>query len=389
MSSTLSYWKIKRELVRAWRKLVEPIDEFFELHLLTMCYDRFLCGNSTITRGSVPLGENVAIYLVYSPKGLSQSHINTLKEMEKSQVSPVLVTNHPISFSDRNLLMPKVSTIIERPNIGYDFGGYRDGILHLASELFKFKRLYLLNDSAWMIDNKENWFDKVESLDYDFVGASSHFTMPHSSVKNFARFAWSYSEEGKAFHYQSYALCFGKKILKDPRFLEYWRKFKMSRVKKRTISRGEIGLSQWVMQNGYTHGATCSTKNIESELRDLSVGDLKRELQSLVIPADTYLPELIANLLTFSDEDDWYRQEIVKAILLTICRVGFIYGAPHFAIKKRGFQFLKKSPVTLSRHGADSMLKILSQLEGPLGKVAFEEAKELYKSKFGNIPIEV
>lgn len=389
MTSTLPYWKVKRELARAWQKLIDPIDDFFERQLLTICYDRFLRGRSKITQGSVPLGENVAIYLVYSPRGLSQSHFNTLREMRKSQVAPVIVANHPLSSNDKSLLVSKVSLIIERPNVGYDFGGYRDGILHLSSQLLNFKRLYLLNDSAWMIDSKKNWFDDVESLIYDFVGASSHFTMPLCSVENFARFEWSYSEEGKKFHYQSYALCFGKKILKDPEFLAFWKKFKLSRIKKRTISRGEIDLSQWVINNGYTHGATCSTKNIEWELHALSVSSLKREVQSLVIPADTYLPYLISNLMNLPDQDNLYRQEVVKAILLTICRVGFIYCAPLFAIKQRGFQFVKKSPVTLSRHGADNMLKILSQLEGPMAKVAFEEAKELYNSKFGNVAIAV
>lgn len=389
MISTLPYWKVKRELVRAWQKLVDPIDDFFERQLLTICYDRFLRGRSKITQGSVPLGENVAIYVVYSPRGLGQSHFNTLREMRKSRVAPVIVANHPLSANDKNLLISKVSLIIERPNIGYDFGGYRDGILHLSSQLLNFRRLYLLNDSAWMIDSKKNWFDDVESLVCDFVGASSHFTMPLCSVENFARFEWSYSEEGKKFHYQSYALCFGKNMLKDPEFLAFWKKFKLSRIKKRTISRGEIGLSQWVIKNGYTHGATCSTKNIEWELHALSVGSLKREVQSLVIPADTYLPYLISNLMNLPDQDDLYRQEVVKAILLTICRVGFIYCAPLFVIEQRGFQFVKKSPVTLSRHGADNMLKILSQLEGPMAKVAFEEAKELYKSKFGNVTIAV
>ena len=73
----------------------------------------------------------------------------------KNNFTPLIVSNSPLSNKDKNLILEYSWVLIERKNFGYDFGGYRDGVLFISEKIIDLDKLILINDSTWfpIIDN--------------------------------------------------------------------------------------------------------------------------------------------------------------------------------------------------------------------------------------------
>ena len=62
--------------------------------------------------------------------------------------------------------------IFERPNFGYDFGGYKDAFLYIIENNLSVERLILLNDSTWFpISSEKDLIRQMEQSNTDFTGA--------------------------------------------------------------------------------------------------------------------------------------------------------------------------------------------------------------------------
>lgn len=374
-------WKVKRELKRAGRQLAALPGVIWEYLFLRPLYDRKISRQKVVHQGAKPIAGEVAVYLVYAPDGLLASHHDMLAQIAKHGITPVVVSNLPLSETDRATLLDQSALVIERPNVGYDFGGYRDAVLQMASQLPTLERLYILNDSTWMIEAPRSWFDDVRAAGCDFVGATSNYGIRRDDVERFRDLVWEYTIDHPNYHYASYALAMGPRILRDPAFLRYWRRFRLSNHKKRTVRRGEIGLTQWVISHGYNHTATCNVFDLDHEIKKLDNTALDEVARNLVIPEDPKL-ERKRNEVVQSDRDtDRGREDRIQIILMTVARQAMGYSMPFYTLRYRGFQFLKKSPLSLSRESSDTMLKIMSALEGPMGRHAASEAHRLRETK--------
>ena len=381
----LPLWKLKREAKRAVRQIIGLPGLTWEFLFLRPIYDRKLSRQKIVHDGAKPTVGEIAIYLVYAPGGLLGSHHDMLAQLAADGITPVVVSNLPLSNTDRDTLLQQSAMVIERPNVGYDFGGYRDAILQLAPDLPNLDRLYILNDSVWMVEAPQSWFQQVRATGCDFVGATSNYGIKRDDIKNFRDLTWTYTIGHPNFHYASYALSVGPQILRNPAFLRYWRKFRLSNHKKRTVRRGEIGLTQWVIANGYTHTATCDVLNLDNELAALETAALHDITQNLIIPEDPKLERKRLEVLQSDPDTAEGRRDREKIILTAVARQAMGYSMPFYTLRYRDFQFLKKSPLWLSRNGSDTMLKIMTQLQGPMGRQATEEAKNLRKTKGGNL----
>ncbi|NHM20587.1 rhamnan synthesis F family protein [Tritonibacter mobilis] len=228
-------WKIQRETKRLVRQLVELPSSVFEYLFLRVLYDYRKSQEMVVVKGTRPISVEVAIYLIYAPNGLKKSHFDMLRTMAEENITPIIVSNLPLEQTDRELLVQHAGLVIERPNIGYDFGGYRDAIMQISTKLNDLDRLYILNDSVWMVDSDQSWFSAARATGCEFVGATSNYGIARHNVDEFQNITWSHSARHPNFHYTSYALSIGDRVLKDPKFLSYWRKFHLTNSKKRTI----------------------------------------------------------------------------------------------------------------------------------------------------------
>lgn len=374
-------WKVKRELKRAGRQLAALPGVIWEYLFLRPLYDRKISRQKVVHQGAKPIAGEVAVYLVYAPDGLLASHHDMLAQIAKHGITPVVVSNLPLSETDRATLLDQSALVIERPNVGYDFGGYRDAVLQMASQLPTLERLYILNDSTWMIEAPRSWFDDVRAAGCDFVGATSNYGIRRYNAHEFRELAWEYTINHPNFHYASYALGIGPNILQDPEFLGYWRNFRLSNDKKRTVRRGEIGLTQWVQAHGYSHCATCDVGDFDQEIAALDDTALDMVARNLIIPEDLRLIGFLEEVLQSDPESDAGRRDRIQIILMAVVRQAMGYAMPYFTLHYRNFQFVKKSPLRLSLRGAETTLSILSELDGPMASHAYEEALAIFAQR--------
>lgn len=379
MLSSLPFWKLKREIKRLVHQAMAVPGTLISRFFSTYFYDLVLARNSRISDGNVPVDARVAIYLIFPQQGLLGSHKEALRYLVSCGYAPLVISNLPLSDPDRHELSQHCWKIIERPNYGYDFGGYRDGILFLREHLGRLEKLAILNDSTWFpIPGSQSWLKRAEDLNMPFVGAASNYGLDRVNAADYLSIRWRYSAEHKNFHYCSYALLISQPLLSAPSFQRYWKQLWISGSKGRTVRRGEIGLTQWVIRNGYAHDVTLSLNHLNTELAYLPDERVRLILERLIIPEDPRLLAIKKVVVAKATQAtaDW-RQHAENFILTAVARQGVSYALPEYTLKEPGFQFLKKSPTWLNRESSDTTLEIASGLDGPFAETIVSEIKAL------------
>ena len=373
--------KINRELKRIVTQVIKFPSFMCEYLFLNFIYDKMISNKKIVHEGIKPIVGEMAIYLVYARDGLQKSHHDMFLQLDIENITPIIVSNLPLSTRDLNLLLEKSALVIERPNVGYDFGGYRDAILHLAPDLSELDRLYVLNDSVWMIGGSQSWFEQVRLSDCDFVGATTHYGINRVDPREFRNLQWEFTTKHRNFHYASYALAINKNILCDKRFINFWSTLLISNNKKRTVKRGEIGLSKWVKKNGFSHCATCKDCKLDKEIKALDNKELNDLAHQLIIKEDESLMMQLALVLQSDYNTDLGREKRIQIILTAVSRQATGYVMPYFNKSKRNFPFIKKSPLRLSRSGAELTLELLKNFDNDIGRHAYSEALEIFAKR--------
>lgn len=358
--------KVRRELARLRRRVMTPSHP-----------PAIAAYELTVTCGDLPLGSEAAIYLIYPTDGVQGSHIDALRIMAEDAVTPIVIANGTLSDDARTQLKPLCHLILERPNVGYDFGGYKDALLHMRPHISGLERVYLLNDSVWMLPQPTSWFAQVRARNLAFCGATSHYGVKRVDAHAYNTITWAETEGHRRFHYASYALAFDASILSDDAFWRFWEGYALSNSKKHAVKYGEVGLTQWVLKRGHSHGCTCPTLPIKAELAALSEDALAAVYAHLVIPEDRDLQALYRGM----DPADMPRSQTVNFILTVIARQAIVYAMPYYTTRHRAFQFIKKSPLWLSPEARDATQIILSQVDGPAGTTLRAEAERSVQNR--------
>lgn len=383
--SKYTFEKLALETKRLWQRLLKVPKNLRDDLLKNKEFERHHAAKIKVTEGAHPISSEVAIYLIFPWSGVTKSHLNVLQQMIGEEIAPFVISNLPLSDHDRDLLTEYSWRIMERPNIGYDFGGYRDGVLFMREYLPKLGRFYILNDSAWIIDAPQTWFHEVRALNVDFCGATSNYGVKRVAIEKFRDIEWRLTPNHRNYHYASYALAFGSKVLKDSFFISFWQRYKLSEEKKRVVRRGEIGLSRSLLSRGFSHAATCPVFGLDKEIAALDSHALDRVAQLLILSGYPKLNKLRCTVLKSDFASARGRADRICLILTAVALQAMGYALPGYTIPKRGFQFVKKSPIWLTREGSDATLTILETLDGPLGQIAAQEARALRASKGSNL----
>ncbi|MFL4469680.1 rhamnan synthesis F family protein [Tateyamaria armeniaca] len=373
---------MKREIFRIGRSIKAAPVTAATFLFSTIYYDRVLSRKRRVWDGAQSWSDRVAVYVIYPSDGLLATHLTTLRHVAASGYATVVVSNLPLSDSDRQQVLDLCVSYIERPNFGYDFGAYRDGVLSVSDRFADLTRLALLNDSAWYpLPDKRNWLHAAEEMGHDLVGATSNYGTPRHDIADFMDIEWSYSVDHRNFHYGSFALSFGPKILKDPAFFSFWKRMRLDNNKKRVVRRGEIAMSQWVVQRGYTHQCIFDPATLETALDALSDDRLAELTNDIILPEHFRAIDAKHKVLEISPTDPERRTVFTKFILTCTSLQGASYALPDLTILEKDYPFLKKSPLRLSKDGADTTLRILAKMSGPDIDDIVAEAKAIYNPR--------
>jgi hypothetical protein len=371
----IPFWKVKREFRRFSQQLLGSPVAAMEWLFNTPYYDLWLARQRQTTAGGIAPSKKVAIYLIFPAQGVLGSHLLALEYLMQAGYAPLVVSNLPLTAADREQILSRCWRLIERPNYGYDFGGYRDAVLSLGPDLAGLERLALFNDSAWFpLPGSQDWLPQAEALAADFVGVAPHFGMKRVAAEDYERINWQYDSARSEFHYASYALLLSQNVLKRPDFGRFWKGFRLTNRKNRVVRRGEIGLSQWVVQRGLKHASTVDMAVLPQALQALPDARLLQIFDRLIIPADVGLIAMHARLRgRIAELPDW-RNHVVRFVLTTVAREGISYALPEFTCIELGVMFLKKTPIWLTEASSDISLAMIRDLNGPGAGTIYTEA---------------
>ena len=252
-------WKLERELRRIGRQ-INGVGALAVSPLLRWSHDLTKVSRTQITDGARPDGGPIALFLVYRPQGLLASHLHTLRHLVDKGLAPFLVVNHPLSPEDRARVAPLVWRVMERPNVGYDFGGYRDGILHLLSQGRTDRPLVVLNDSFWFPLTEDcTALETLLSWPEAFKGVSLH----QRKAKRFVP------------HVQSFFFMFEPALLAHPDFARYWQHLLVSNNKQLVIRRLEMRMTEAMAAMGFPARTLFGPEQLNPLLAGLSQAELR------------------------------------------------------------------------------------------------------------------
>ena len=163
-------WKTKRELLRVWMQIKAPFSILLS-PFTRVLHDLRKSSQTVLTEGAISNSHDVAVYLIFSPRCLLASHLRTVRHLCQNGFAPFVIVNHPLSKSDRDSLAEHSWKIMERPNVGYDFGGYRDAALYLLDSKIYPEILLFLNDSVWFpVADGDTLLEEVRAAKSDIYG---------------------------------------------------------------------------------------------------------------------------------------------------------------------------------------------------------------------------
>jgi hypothetical protein len=235
----------------------------------------------SMTEGGLPQAEEIAILLIFQPHGVLRSTLHTLRHLAASGIAPFVVSNAPLSEVDRLRLAPETWRIMERPNFGYDFGGYRDGILYLLEEGVRPSQLFVLNDSVWFpLEEDSDLLDRARTSEADLFGYLMN-TRSRAAARR---------------HVQSYFLRFGGALVGRPAFEVYWRNLFLSDDKDLVIRRCEVPMTEAFRRVGASVEALHTYSDGARALGELDIGTLRSVVAHLAAVDPERPPHLIRHL---------------------------------------------------------------------------------------------
>lgn len=295
-------------------------------------YDKTRDAVLNIQNGDMDLGARVAIFLVYQPNGLAPSVLETIDYLDGQGVSVVLVSNGGLTQEDVTQLLPHVALLVQRPNFGYDFGGYRDGVHVLRKQLASLESLVFLNDSMW--------FPLDPSRDLDLPGPQEG-----AVIKGFlkgVKFADQKRKGDRKDFVESYFLAFSSDVLRSASFLTFWdRVLLVSDLKKTVLKTGERGLSAFFKKQGVAVQAEASYQSFIASLKDLNAQDLRRMLTYSAVMREALNREIQAHEAAFEPTEAW-QEKARDLIAQVVRRQRFNSAFVYHACANLRLNFLKK-----------------------------------------------
>lgn len=250
---SMENWKLKRELSVIGNQLASPFT-FVINRLQKSRYEKTKKKLIRLTDGAAPLNREIAIFLIYQPKGVAASVLRTCRHLVAKGVSPLVVANAPLNDADRACLEEVTWRIMERPNFGYDFGGYREGFLYLHDQGIQADAVLALNDSIWFpLFADSDLLDRLLQLNLD-VASPVVARFKHRAGETFLH---------------SYMMRFGRRALQSEGFMSYWRELPMSNNKMAVVRGGEKFLAMRMQALGLTTGALWSTEDVAAAIVEL------------------------------------------------------------------------------------------------------------------------
>lgn len=204
-----------------------------------------------------PASDKICIFILYQKHDIPNSVITQLSWIKKLGYSTHIISHTPLNINQIEKLTLLSFKITIRPNIGYDFGGYKYGILDfLKTYKNDSTRLLMANDSVFFpIQDPTELYSDIDNAENDF---------------------WSFSENWEIHHHlPSFFLVFKPAAFKHKNFQKFWKNYIPFSNRKHAINKGEVKLTFRLKKGGLTPGVALTVSNILEKLRAIPTQEIK------------------------------------------------------------------------------------------------------------------
>lgn len=206
----------------------------------------------------------LAIFVHWSESDRISNHDQNMIHCLASEFDQVFVVCNRNGRSNKN--RPQLSNtndnvqIIERKNEGYDFGGYRAGMLLIREFSDSLSEVLLINNSNFLLKSSlSELMQDVRVSEFDVTSITNS------------------SEE--TFHLQSYFLHFKQRTLRDSGLWEWFSKLETNSNKRATVTSLEIPFSTEMNVLGFTCGAIWDSQQVMNFLFSSAASNLLNEFR--------------------------------------------------------------------------------------------------------------
>ncbi len=322
-------WKLKRE----WASLKQQCQALPERWIgpsRQRRLDARFPADCRVQDGDQVMVGKVAVFLVFQPGGLSESCRQTCHHLAASGYAVLLVANHGLREADVLRLRPAVWRFVERPNFGYDFGGYRDGVRLLQHWGVDPDHVVMLNDSIWYpVVPHDALLPAMEASPASFTGAFRFVDVPGSDAEHAGIFL-------------SYFFHFKQSLWRSDVFRRYWADYVCSSNKVLTVKRGERGFSRTLMGAGVPSEGIHSRDRLMACLRGLPEDELRKVLEYAAY-TDEPLQRRGDALLAEPVGAAGWRDRALEHLLAAAERRNPVSTLCYAAIRWMGVPYLKKN----------------------------------------------
>lgn len=323
-------WKIRRELLA----LVDQIKALLLIlfaPIRKVIYEKRELRDIRLCEGERVLNKNLILYLIYRPGSLLDSHYAAINSFISQGSEVLLISNGKLSLIDIEKLKKITWRIIERENVGYDFGGYRCGLNYLKSKDIYFDSIHLINDSIWYpILGESRIFHHLRDVVDDFGGA---VCLPDGKFNNSGLIL-------------SFWLTINRALFDSEIFWDFWRKYIPSGNKTLTVKLGERGISRHMNKEGRVVAGLFTLNEFKNAIESADFEQLKLTLRYASFTDLNFQEECEDLLLAFAQNESW-RNTSINFINKVVSKRNFLHSFCYPSIAIMGVPFLKKNNLKL------------------------------------------
>lgn len=170
------------------------------------------------------------LFVLYARHHIPAFTRTLLDAIARSDINLVVVSNGELSSGLRDELLGRTCLLIERVNLGRDFGAYKDGLSVLQARFADMDRVILMNDSVYYFENGLDAMLGELRGSADLIGTTETFEFHY--------------------HIQSFILSFSRALLDNPRFRQFWKSYRPISTRRWSIHKGEVGFTRRMMKAG-------------------------------------------------------------------------------------------------------------------------------------------
>jgi lipopolysaccharide biosynthesis protein len=187
-----------------------------------------------------------AVYVHYDQFGLLHRYVVEQVEVLARAGFRVLFISHSRELPELNGVLSYCAKVVQRRNLGHDFGAYRYGLRWIRSLGTPPSAVLLMNDSCY------GFFSSIEGIE--------------SHVGEGAADLWGLTESFEHdYHLQSYFLLISRRLFEAPSFWKFWNRLPLHRSRNYFIRKGEIALTQSLLRDGFRLGALAAYRDIAED----------------------------------------------------------------------------------------------------------------------------